>query len=154
MVGIVLVGGVVLGLVGWLAMSVLPESDGLDLNADEASAVTTIPAEVTVDEVAVAAPSDAVVDVDRCEVVDGLVEVGGSLENTSGARQAFVVHLAVLFDGQLFDGLPADIGVSTLDAGDEGAWAQAVGSVDPEDPSLVDPECELDRVGLGEERAG
>ena len=154
MVAIVLVGGVALGLVGWLAMSVLPESDGLDLNADEGAAADTLPPEVVVNELSPAGPGDATVDIERCEVVDGLVQVGGSLENTSGVRQAFVVHLAVLFDGQLFDGLPADIGVATLADGAEGEWAQAVGSVDPEDPSQTDPECELDRIGLGEESAG
>ncbi len=154
MLAIVLVGGVTLGLVAWLAMSVLPESDGLDLNADEGASADTLPAEILVNELDEAAPDDASVDIDTCEVVDGLVQVAGRLQNTSGVRQAFVVHLAVLFDGQLFDGLPADIGVPTLADGAEGEWAQAVGSVDPDDPTQTDPECELDRVGLGEQVPG
>jgi hypothetical protein len=150
MAGIIVLGGIVLGLLGWAAMGVLPESDAedpdtvVDLGDPALSAV-----EVAEDRIAT--PDDAVVDVDTCEVVDGVVQVAGRLQNTSGAAQAFVVHVGVVFDGQLFDGLTADIGVPTTEDGDEADWAAPAGSVDLEDEAQQDPECEVDRVGLGVE---
>ena len=149
MAGIIVLGGIVLGLLGWAAMGVLPESDGGDAVTDVGLSHPTTSAEVA--ELGPAAGGDAVVDIDSCAVVDGEVEVTGSLENTSGVDQAFVIHVAVLFDDELFDGLTADVPVATVPDGGELAWSAAAGSVDSEDESQVDPECEVDRIGLAEE---
>ena len=149
MAGIVVVGGLVLGLLGWAAMGVLPKSDAADPVTDVELGDPAAAADLA--ESGVADPGDAEVDVDGCEVVDGVVQVGGTLENTSGASQAFVVHVAVLFDDELFDGLTADVPVPTVGDGEEIGWSAMAGSVDPEDDSQVDPECEVDRVGLAED---
>ena len=149
MAGIILLGGVVLGLLGWAAMALLPESDSAEAVTDVGLGDPATSAEVA--ELAPAGEDDAVVDVDTCEVVDGVVEVAGSLENTSGGPQAFVIHVGVLFDDQLFDGLTADVPVATVDDGEALVWSASAGSVDPEDESQVDPECQVDRVGLAEE---
>ena len=151
MAGIILVGGVVLGVLGFVAMALLPESDGADAVTDVGLGDPATSAEVG--ELGPASEGDAVVDVDTCEIVDGQVQIGGSIENTSGAPQAFVIHVGVLFDGELFDGLTADVPVATVDDGDELVWAASAGSVDPDDDSQVDPECEVDRIGLAEELA-
>jgi hypothetical protein len=95
-------------------------------------------------------PADAVVEVDRCEVADGVVQVVGRLENTSGADQAFVVHIGVVFEDELFDGLTVDAPVPSLPDGDQRAWSASGGSVDPED-DLGEPECRVDRVGLADQ---
>jgi hypothetical protein len=150
MAAIIVVGGVVLGLLGWAAMALLPESDSAEAVTDVGLGDPSTSAEVA--ELAPAAEDDVVVDVDTCEVVDDQVRIGGSLENTSGAPQAFVIHVGVLFDGVLFDGLTTDVPVATVDDGDELVWAASAGSIDPEDESQVDPECEVDRIGLAEER--
>jgi hypothetical protein len=151
MAGIILVGGVVLGLLGWAAMALLPEGDGAEAVTDVGLGDPGTSAEVA--ELAPASEDDAVVDVDTCEIVDGQVQVGGSLENTSGAPQAFVIHVGVLFEDELFDGLTADVPVATVDDGEQLIWSASAGSVDPEDEAQVDPECEVDRVGLAEELA-
>ena len=85
-------------------------------------------------------------------MVDDLVEVGGRLANTSGAPQAFVVHLAVLFGDQLFDGQVEEIGVPTVpDRGRRGTGPRASARVEPADVAGLTPACEVDRVGLGDE---
>jgi hypothetical protein len=137
-------GAVVLAGAAWLAVKVLPDGEVTadDYEVDQVANVV---------EVAAAPPDSYTVLVDRCEVVDDLVEVGGRLENTSGAEQAFVVHLAVLFGDRLFDGQVEEIGVPAVDDGETGAWAQTLGSVDPADTGDVAPTCEIDRVALGDE---
>jgi len=155
LLAIVLLGGVGLGLVGWAAMGVLPESDAADPETEvELGDLATSPAAAEVQEVAAANAGDASVTIEVCDVVDDVVQVGGSLRNTSGAAQAFVVHVAVLFDGVLFDGQTADVAVSTLEDGATADWTAPAGSVDPEDETQVDPECEVDRVGLAEVPTG
>jgi hypothetical protein len=149
MAAIILVGGVVLGLLGWAAMALLPESDSAEAVTDVGLGDPSTSAEVA--ELGPAAEDDAVVDVDSCDVVDGQVQIAGSLENTSGAPQAFVIHVGVLFQDELFDGLTADVPIATVDDGDELVWSASAGSVDPDDESQVDPECEVDRIGLAEE---
>jgi hypothetical protein len=153
--GVILVGGLFLGLIGWAAMGALPESDAADPDTEVDFGDPEIETSLApvVNEVAIAAPGDAVVNVERCEVVDDVVQVGGVLRNTSGDPQAFVVHVAVLFDGELFDGLTTDVGVAELADGEEATWASPAGSVDPEDESQQVPACEIDRVGLGTEVA-
>lgn len=137
-------GALVLAGAAWLAVKVLPDGED-DAEDDDVD----VPAEVV--EVAPATPDQYAVQVDRCEVVDDLVEVGGRLANTSGAPQAFLVHLAVLFGDQLFDGQTADIAVPEVRDGDDAAWGDTVGSVEPADVAGLTPACEVDRVGLGEE---
>jgi hypothetical protein len=137
-------GAVVLAGAAWLAVNVLPDSDDVAEDDDIGPAIEVV-------EVAPATPDQYAVQVDRCEVVDDLVEVGGRLENTSGAPQSFVVHLAVLFGDQLFDGQVEEIGVPTVPDGEAGDWAQSVGSVEPADVAGLTPACEVDRVGLGDE---
>jgi hypothetical protein len=149
MAGIILLGGVVLGLLGWAAMALLPESDSAEAVTDVGLGDPSTSAEVG--ELGPAAADDAVVDVDTCEIVDGQVQIGGSIENTSGVSQAFVIHVAVLFDDELFDGQTADVPVATVEDGEAIVWSASAGSVDPEDESQVDPECEVDRIGLAEE---
>jgi hypothetical protein len=149
MAGIILLGGIVLGLLGWAAMGALPESEGDAAVTDVGLGDPSTSAELA--ELAPAGDGDAVVDVDSCEIVDGIVEVSGSLENTSGGPQAFVIHVGVLFDDQLFDGLTADVPVATVPDGEEQLGSAAAGSVDPDDDAQVDPECEVDRIGLAEE---
>ncbi len=137
-------GAVVLAGAAWLAVKVLPDGEVTadDYEVDQVANVV---------EVAAAPPDSYMVQVDRCEVADDLVEVGGRLENTSGADQAFVVHLAVLFGDRLFDGQVEEIGVPAVGDGETGDWAQTLGSVDPADTGDVAPTCEIDRVALGDE---
>jgi hypothetical protein len=135
-------GAVVLAGAAWLAVNVLPTGD--DVAAD------AFDAEPAIVEVAAAAPDSYLIEVDRCEVIDGLVEVGGRLQNASGEAQAFVVHLAVLFDDRLFDGQTTEIGVPVVPDGETVDWAQSVGSVDVGDDGAALPTCEVDRVGFGD----
>ena len=138
-------GAVVLAGAAWLAVKVLPDGDDVAEDDDVGPAIEVV-------EVAPATPDQYAVQVDRCEVVDDLVEVGGRLANTSGAPQAFVVHLAVLFGDQLFDGQTADIAVPDGPRRRRrGTWADTVGSVEPADVAGLTPACEVDRVGLGDE---
>jgi hypothetical protein len=141
---VVALGAVVLAGAAWLAVEVLPDGDVTpdDYEVDQVANVI---------EVAAAPPDSYTVQVDRCEVVGDLVEVGGHLENTSGAEQAFVVHLAVLFGDRLFDGQVEEIGVPDIEDGETRDWGQTVGSVDPAEVAGVAPTCEIDRVALGDE---
>ena len=155
LLGVVVVGGVVLGLIGWAAMGVLPESDAADPDTEvELGDLAAPPEGAEVQEVATAEADDATVTIELCEVIDDVVQVGGNVRNTSGVAQAFVVHVAVLFDGVLFDGQTTDVPVPTVEDGAAADWTAPAGSVDPEDETQVDPECEVDRLGLAEVPAG
>lgn len=146
LLGGIVVGGIVLGLLGWAAMGALPTSDGEGAVTDVGLGDPSTSAEVV--ELATAGEDDAVVEIDTCEVVDGVVRVDGRVENTSGAPQAFVIHVGVLFDDELFDGQTADVPVGTVADGASLTWSTSAGSVDE---TQADPRCEVDRVGLAEE---
>jgi len=139
------VGAVVLAGGAWLAVKVLPNSeDSEDESSDESDADT--PVELV--ETALAAPDDAVVEVDRCAVVDDVIEAGGRVQNTSGAPQAFLLQLAVLVDDRLYDGTTTEVPVATLADGADRDWSVAVGAIDPDSPPLGPPVCAIERIAL------
>lgn len=147
------VGAVVLAGGAWLAVEVLPDAPEevtVDLDPDAPDDVES----TDLVETALAGPDDAVVEVDRCEVVDEVIEAGGRLQNLSGGPQAFLLQLAVLVDGRLYDGTTTEVPVATLADGEDRGWAVAVGAVDPDAPPIAPPVCEIERIGLAEDLAG
>ena len=147
LLAVVGVGAVVLAGGAWLALEVLPDGDA---DAEEAG---DDPDEDRVDlvEIALAEPDDAVVQVDRCEVVDDVIEAGGRVQNTSGAPQAFLLQLAVLVDDRLYDGTTTEVPVATLAVGADRDWAVTVGAIDPDAPPVDPPGCEIERIALAAE---
>ena len=63
------------------------------------------------------------------------------------------MHVGVLFDGQLFDGLTADVGIAHDRDGDEADWAAPPVESTPR-TSPAGPRVRGGPVGLGVELAG
>ena len=145
LLAVVGVGAVVLAGGAWLAVKVLPDSD-----SREEGSSSDLDAESPTDlvETGLAGPDDAVVQIDRCEVVDGVIEAGGRLQNTSGASQAFLLQLAVLVDDRLFDGTTTAVPLRAMVDGADRYWAVVVGAVDPDAPPVDRPVCQIDRIAL------
>jgi hypothetical protein len=144
------VGAVVLAGGAWLAVKVLPDAPDeveldlvLDPEIDDVEPTNLV-------ETGLAGPDDAVVQVDRCEVVDDVIEAAGRLQNTSGGSQAFLLQLAVLVDDRLYDGTTTEVPVLVLADGAERDWAVVVGAIDPDAPPGASPVCEIERIGLAE----
>ena len=125
------VGAFVLAGGAWLAVKVLPDGDDSE---DDPAAESDGDDAVDLVETGLADPDDAVVQVDRCEVVDDVIEAGGRVQNTSGAPQAFLLQLAVLVDDRLYDGTTTEVPVPLLADGADGEWAVTVGAIDPDAP--------------------
>lgn len=140
------VGAFVLAGGAWLAVKVLPDGDESE---DDSAAESDAEEDVLV-ETGLADPDDALVQVDRCEVVDDVIEAGGRVQNTSGATQAFLFQLAVLVDDRLYDGTTTEVPVPPLADGEDGDWAVTVGAIDPDAPPLGPPVCAIDRIALAE----
>lgn len=140
------VGAFVLAGGAWLAVKVLPDGDESE---DDSAAESDAEEDVLV-ETGLADPDDALVQVDRCEVVDDVIEAGGRVQNTSGATQAFLFQLAVLVDDRLYDGTTTEVPVPRLADGEDRDWAVTVGAIDPDAPPLVPPVCAIDRIALAE----
>lgn len=140
------VGAFVLAGGAWLAVKVLPDGDESE---DDSAAESDAEEDVLV-ETGLADPDDALVQVDRCEVVDDVIEAGGRVQNTSGATQAFLFQLAVLVDDRLYDGTTTEVPVPRLADGEDGDWAVTVGAIDPDAPPLAPPVCAIDRIALAE----
>jgi hypothetical protein len=138
-------GALVLAGGSWLAVQVLPDGDG---GGGESGVEADAAVPVDLVEIGLAEPDDAVVQVDRCEVVDGVIEAGGRVQNTSGAPQAFLLQVAVLVDDRLFDGTITEVPVPTLADGEDRDWDVAVGAVDPDAPPVDPPLCQVDRTSL------
>lgn len=143
------VGAVVLAGGAWLAVKVLPNApDEVELDLDpEGDDIE--PSDLV--ETGLAGPDDAVVQVDRCEVVDDVIEATGRLQNTSGGPQAFLLQMAVLVDDRLYDGTTTEVPVPILADGADRDWAVVVGAIDPDAPPVNPLVCEIERIGLAVE---
>ena len=141
------VGAFVLAGGAWLAVKVLPDGaadeDGSSEESDGDNPVDLV-------EIGLADPDVAVVQVDRCEVVDDVIEAAGRVQNTSGAPQAFLLQLAVLVDDRLYDGTTTEVPVAPLVDGADVEWAVTVGAIDPDAPPAGAPVCEIERIALAE----
>ena len=141
-------GAFVLAGGAWLAVKVLPDgAEGTDLIAEDHD--DDEPPDLV--ETGLAAPGDAVAQVDRCEVIDGVIEAAGLVQNTSGGPQAFLLQVAVLVDDRLFDGTTTEVPVATMIDGADRDWVVAVGAVDPDAPPEDPPVCQVERIGLATE---
>ena len=146
------VGAFVLAGGAWLAVRVLPDAPDeveLDLAPEDGGDAAVESTDLV--ETGLAGPDDAVVQVDRCEVVDDVIEAAGRLQNTSGGPQAFLLQLAVLVDDRLFDGTTTPVPVPILADGADREWAVVVGAIDPDAPPVDPPGCEIERIGLAQE---
>jgi len=143
-------GAFVLAGGAWLAVKVLPDGDSSE---DEPSGESDAATEVDLVEIGLADPDDALVQVDRCEVIDDVIEAGGRVQNTSGAPQAFLLQLAVLVDDRLYDGTTTEVPVAPLADGADVGWAVTVGAIDPDAPPVDPPVCQIDRIALAEDIA-
>jgi hypothetical protein len=143
------VGAFVLAGGAWLAVKVLPDApEEVELNIGPEDE----PVEpVDLVETGLAAPGDAVVQVDRCEVVDDVIEAGGRLQNTSGAPQAFLLQIAVLVDDRLFDGTTTEVPLRAMSDDTDRDWAVTVGAIDPDAPPRDPPTCQIERIALARE---
>jgi len=145
-------GAFVLAGGAWLAVQVLPDAPDeveVDLDPEDTGDLEVAPTDLV--ETGLAAPGDAVVQVDRCEVVDEVIEAAGRLQNTSGGSQAFLLQLAVLVDDRLYDGTTTEIPLATMTDGADQEWAVVVGAIDPDAPPVDPPVCEIERIGLATE---
>ncbi len=152
LVGFVGLGAIVLAGVAWLAVLVLPDAPEdleLDLGPQDPE-----PESVDLLETGLAAPEDAVVDVDRCEVSDGVIAAAGRFRNTSGRSQAFLLRLTVVVDGRLFDGTTTEMPLREMIDGASRDWEASIGAVDADAPPESPPTCAIDRIGLAQELAG
>ncbi len=147
-------GACALAGAAWLAVQVLPDAaeeaaDDADLFPEDYDA--TPPAELV--ETGLAAPGDAMTQVDDCAVVDDVIEASGRVQNTTTGPQAFLLQLAVLVDDRLYDGTTIEVAVPTVPPGQEQAWSVTVGAIDPDAPPEAPPDCRIDRVALARELA-
>ncbi len=142
------VGAFVLAGGAWLAVKVLPDGDDSE-GTSSADVDAGTAAELV--ETGLAAPDDAVVRIDRCEVVDDVIEAGGRVQNTSGAPQAFLLQLAVLVDDRLYDGTTTEVPVQGLADREYRGWTVTVGAIDPDAPPRDPPTCQIERIALARE---
>lgn len=146
LLAVVGVGAVVLAGGAWLVVKVLPDaSDEVEIDLDPED-VDVEPIDLV--ETGLAGPDDAVVQVDRCAVVDDVIEAAGRMQNTSGGAQAFLLQLAVLVDDRLYDGTTTEVPVPALADGADGDWAVVVGAIDPDAPPVSPPVCQIERIAL------